>query len=118
MKSRSFADALSFKLIAFALGSFYAGIAGALLAYFNQFVNPEQFGLLLMDCNAFGGMIAAERFYADISNQLAALDVTFHAGIAAWKDWMLTPDDLMHAANDALQAARSLGPNRIEMHHR
>jgi branched-chain amino acid transport system permease protein len=36
-----------YKLIAFALGSFYAGVAGGLLAYFNQFVNPEQFGLLL-----------------------------------------------------------------------
>jgi branched-chain amino acid transport system permease protein len=35
------------KLAAFALGSFYAGIAGGLIAYFNQFVNPEQFGLLL-----------------------------------------------------------------------
>ncbi len=36
-----------YKLLAFGLGSFYAGIAGALLAYFNRFVNPEQFGLLL-----------------------------------------------------------------------
>jgi branched-chain amino acid transport system permease protein len=36
-----------YKLAAFALGSFYAGIAGALLVYFNKFVNPEQFGLLL-----------------------------------------------------------------------
>jgi branched-chain amino acid transport system permease protein len=36
-----------YKLIAFALGSFYAGVAGGLLAYFNQFVNPEQFGLLV-----------------------------------------------------------------------
>ena len=36
-----------YKLAAFALGSFYAGVAGGLLAYFNQFVNPEQFGLLL-----------------------------------------------------------------------
>jgi branched-chain amino acid transport system permease protein len=36
-----------YKLVAFALGSFYAGVAGGLLAYFNQFVNPEQFGLLL-----------------------------------------------------------------------
>jgi branched-chain amino acid transport system permease protein len=36
-----------YKLISFALGSFYAGVAGGLLAYFNQFVNPEQFGLLL-----------------------------------------------------------------------
>ena len=40
-------EIVTFKLVAFALGSFYAGVAGGLLAYFNQFVNPEQFGLLL-----------------------------------------------------------------------
>ncbi len=40
-------EIVSYKLFAFALGSFYAGVAGGLLAYFNRFVNPEQFGLLL-----------------------------------------------------------------------
>ncbi|RJG40862.1 branched-chain amino acid ABC transporter permease [Mesorhizobium sp. DCY119] len=40
-------EIVKYKLIAFALGSFYAGVAGGLLAYFNRFVNPEQFGLLL-----------------------------------------------------------------------
>ncbi len=49
-----------YKLVAFALGSFYAGVAGGLLAYFNQFVNPEQFGLLLsvffLSCVIVGGM--------------------------------------------------------------
>ena len=40
-------EIVTYKLTAFGLGSFYAGIAGGLLAYFNQFVNPEQFGLLL-----------------------------------------------------------------------
>lgn len=40
-------EIVQYKLAAFALGSFYAGVAGALLAYFNRFVNPEQFGLLL-----------------------------------------------------------------------
>lgn len=34
-----------YKLLAFALGSFFAGIAGALLVYFNKFVTPEQFGV-------------------------------------------------------------------------
>lgn len=38
---------VQYKLGAFALGSFYAGVAGGLLAYFNQFVNPDQFGLVL-----------------------------------------------------------------------
>jgi branched-chain amino acid transport system permease protein len=40
-------EIVRYKLAAFALGSFYAGIAGALLAYFNQFVNPDMFSLLL-----------------------------------------------------------------------
>lgn len=36
-----------YKLVAFALGSFYAGVAGGLLVYFNRFVNPDQFGLVI-----------------------------------------------------------------------
>lgn len=40
-------EIVRYKFIAFALGSMYAGVAGALLAYFNRYVNPEQFGLLL-----------------------------------------------------------------------
>lgn len=40
-------EIVRYKFIAFALGSLYAGVAGALLAYFNRYVNPEQFGLLL-----------------------------------------------------------------------
>ena len=40
-------EIVRYKLISFAIGSFYAGVAGGLLAYFNQFVNPEQFGVLL-----------------------------------------------------------------------
>lgn len=34
-----------YKLLAFAFGSFLAGIAGGLLVYFNSFVTPEQFNL-------------------------------------------------------------------------
>lgn len=40
-------EIVRYKFVAFALGSMYAGVAGALLAYFNRYVNPEQFGLLL-----------------------------------------------------------------------
>jgi len=35
---------LRYKLLAFALSSFYAGVAGGLLAYFFKFVGPEHFG--------------------------------------------------------------------------
>jgi branched-chain amino acid transport system permease protein len=37
-------DLLRTKLTSFALASFYAGIAGALMAYFFRVVNPEQYG--------------------------------------------------------------------------
>jgi branched-chain amino acid transport system permease protein len=37
-------DLLRTKLLSFALASFYAGIAGALMAYFFRVVNPEQYG--------------------------------------------------------------------------
>jgi branched-chain amino acid transport system permease protein len=36
-----------YKLMAFAIGSFYAGVAGGLMAYFARLVNPEQYGLVL-----------------------------------------------------------------------
>jgi branched-chain amino acid transport system permease protein len=36
-----------YKLVSFAVGSFYAGVAGGLLAYFNRYVTPEQFGLMV-----------------------------------------------------------------------
>jgi branched-chain amino acid transport system permease protein len=36
-------DLLRTKLLSFALASFYAGIAGALMAYFFRIVNPEQY---------------------------------------------------------------------------
>lgn len=39
--------AMRYKLYAFALGSFYAGVAGGLMAYFFRLVNPEQFGITL-----------------------------------------------------------------------
>ena len=34
-----------YKLLAFAFGSFLAGIAGGLMVYFNKFITPEQFNL-------------------------------------------------------------------------
>jgi GGDEF domain-containing protein len=81
-------------------------------------LEQDQFGLILMDCNAFGGMVAAERFHADLAPILQDLQLSFHAGIAAWKDWMAKADDMTAAADEALAAARALGPGRIEIHHR
>ena len=80
-------------------------------------LDPDSFGVVLMDCNAFGGMIAAERFGGDLAPQLAEMKIEFYAGLAAWKDWMTKPDDLMAAADEAMGAARSRG-ERVEVHQR
>ena len=74
-------EIVRYKLAAFALGSFYAGVAGGMLAYFNQFVNPEQFGLLLsvffLSAVIVGGMgsilgaVARRHFHDRASRALA-----------------------------------------------
>ncbi|MDR7522511.1 MAG: branched-chain amino acid ABC transporter permease [Armatimonadota bacterium] len=38
-------DLLSYKLLAFALGAFYAGIAGSLFAHYNRVIGVEHFGI-------------------------------------------------------------------------
>ena len=80
-------------------------------------LEPERLGALLMDCNAFGGMVAAERFRAELGPILTDLGIAFGAGVASWKDWMTSPDDLFAAAEEAMLSARSQGRNRIEIHH-
>ena len=80
-------------------------------------LGPDQFGVLLIDCNAFGGMVAAERFNAELSTDLEGLQLRFCAGLAVCKDWMTTPDDLMAAAEEAMATARSNGEG-IEVHTR
>ena len=79
-------------------------------------LDTDRVGALLVDCNAFGAMIAAERFQAEISGILAETGIGVGAGLAAWKDWMTNPDDLLHAAEEACATARSEGPDRIEIH--
>jgi GGDEF domain-containing protein len=79
-------------------------------------LDSDRVGALLMDCNAFGALIAAERFQAELAPILMDLRVTFGAGIAAWKDWMTNPDDLLRAAEEATLVARSQGPDRVEIH--
>jgi len=79
-------------------------------------LDSDRVGALLVDCNAFGALIAAERFQAELAPILTELGVAFGAGIAAWKDWMTNPDDLLQAAEEATLFARSQGPNKIEIH--
>ena len=77
-------------------------------------LDTDRVGVLLVDCNASGAMIAAERFQADLTPVLADLGLGFVGAIAQWKDWMTNPDDLLHAAEEALATARTSG--RVEIH--
>ena len=77
-------------------------------------LDDDRVGALLVDCNAFGAMIAAERFQGELGPILDELGVGFAGAIAQWKDWMTNPDDLLAAAEEALATARSSG--RIEIH--
>ena len=80
-------------------------------------LGPDEFGVLLMDCNAFGGMVAAERFSAEMSPVLEDLQFRFCAGLAVCKDWMTKPEDLMAAADEAMASAHSRGEG-IGVHSR
>lgn len=40
-------DLLYYKLLAFALAAFYAGVAGSLFAHYNRVIGAEHFGVLL-----------------------------------------------------------------------
>ena len=46
-------------------------------------LDPDRVAALLVDCNAFGGLIAAERFQGELAASLAELGIPFTAGIAA-----------------------------------
>lgn len=81
-------------------------------------LEADCFGVLLMDCNASGGIIAAERFHGEIKPILVDHRVPFHAGIASWKEWMVRPDDLMDAAEEGLGAAKRAGIGAIEVNRK
>jgi branched-chain amino acid transport system permease protein len=53
-------NAVSYKLVAFALGTAFAGLAGALYAYFTQFINVDAFdfitSVMLMAMVVIGGI--------------------------------------------------------------
>ena len=79
-------------------------------------LDRDRIGALMIDCNAFGAMVAAERLQVELAPILIDLGISLGAGIAAWRDWMTNPDDLLRAADEALRVARSQGPDRIEIH--
>lgn len=81
-------------------------------------VGGEEFAVLLAGTDIPGAMIAAERLRAAIASHPASLAngrilaVTASIGVAA-ADSAKTPDALLHAADEALYAAKSAGRDRV-----
>ena len=74
-----------------------------------------RFVALLVDCNRQGAMIFADRMSLAAGAFSLMSGRTVSCGIASYREGMPSPDALEHAANRALEVARGLGGNRIEI---
>jgi diguanylate cyclase (GGDEF)-like protein len=75
----------------------------------------EEFGLVLPYTEPPGALAMAERIRKLIRADFAAEGLTISFGIAAYPDDGESQDMLMHAADDALYTAKTLGRDRIEV---
>jgi GGDEF domain-containing protein len=71
---------------------------------------------LLAVCNRQGALIFADRVVQAIEELMADSGVTLACGVATWTPDMTSPEELVAAADAALERARSLGGDRIEIH--
>jgi hypothetical protein len=71
---------------------------------------------LLAVCNRQGALIFADRVVQAVEELLTDAGVTLACGVATWTPDMNSPEELVRAADAALEKARSLGGDRIEIH--
>ncbi len=71
---------------------------------------------LLAVCNRQGALIFADRVVQAVEELLADSGVTLACGVATWTPDMTTPEELVEAADAALERARHVGGDRIEVH--
>lgn len=71
---------------------------------------------LLAVCNRQGALIFADRVVQAVEELLADAGVTLACGVATWTPDMTAPEELVQAADAALDRARTQGGDRIEIH--
>lgn len=71
---------------------------------------------LLAVCNRQGALIFADRVVQAVEELLADTGVTLACGVATWTPDMTAPEELVQAADAALDRARNMGGDRIEVH--
>ena len=81
-------------------------------------VGGEEFALLLPDTDGPGAFVVAERLRTAIRDSFAGdlVQLTISFGIATFPDAGQTPAALLHAADEALYAAKESGRNRTVVH--
>lgn len=72
-----------------------------------------RFGMLLLDCNEGGALIAADRMVDELAGWRAETGLGMSVGAAAWRAGMATPQALRDAAEGALADARAAGGGRV-----
>jgi diguanylate cyclase (GGDEF)-like protein len=77
-------------------------------------VGGEEFALILPDTDQAGGLVVAERLRRAVLDEFAgdAVPITISFGLAAFPGHGETAASLIHAADDALYAAKQSGRNR------
>lgn len=79
-------------------------------------MDETRLAALLLDCNVHGGLIAAERFRGELEAWCEEHGGPFRAGLASYHQGMAGPEDLLDAAERALEAATATGESgRIEV---
>jgi len=76
----------------------------------------DRFNIGLVDCNLAGAILVADRIDSTLDNLRASTGLAFNIGGAVFDMDMHTPEDLLDAAEDALQAAATKGVNQTEFY--
>lgn len=77
-------------------------------------VDESRFAFCLLDCNLAGGVLVADRIDGLLDPVRNTAGLGFSQGGAAYDLDMKRPEDLTGAAELALRAAQSRGPNQME----
>ncbi len=82
-----------------------------LLAY----MGGDRFCLLLVDCNLPGGLLVADRCQMFLDDFRADTGIGFSIGIATYRKEMEARQELLDAAEQALNEAKAAGGDRVEI---
>ena len=79
-------------------------------------VEPGRYRALLAVCNRQGALIYADRVVQACEDLFGDTGATVACGVATWTPEMSSASELIEASEDALERARKMGGDRIEIH--